>query len=107
MGTLWDLFLDCLEDVGADNTFVVVDNIDVLGKETKADADEGEFVLQKLNSLVQDGTKLVKILLTTNLAGDQTSFPDDRVALVIPQRVSPLRVAQDELALVPHKLSEF
>lgn len=93
--------------MGADSTFIVVDNIDVLGKESKADADEGEFVLQKLNSLVQDGTKLVKILLTVNLAGDQASFPDDRVALIIPQRVGPLGVAQDELALVPHKLSEF
>ena len=107
VASLWELFLDCLQDVSADCTFIVIDNIDVLGKEASIDAEDGKLVVERLNVLVQDETKLVKILLTASLAADQASSLDGHTALTIPRRKSSLAIVQDELALVPHKLVEI
>ena len=104
---LWGLFLDCLQNVNADCTFIVIDNIDVLGKEADIDAEDGKLVVERLNALVQDESKLVKILLTANLAADQASPLDGHAALTIPRRKGSLAIVQDELALVPHKMVEI
>ena len=107
VAALWGLFLDCLQDVNADCTFIVIDNIDVLGKEANIDAEDGKLVVERLNALVQDETKLVKILLTASLAADQASPLDGHAALTIPRRKGSLAIVQDELALVPHKMVEI
>lgn len=107
IAALWGLFLDCLKDVNADCTFIVIDNIDVLGKEADIDAEDGKLVVERLNALVQDETKLVKILLTASLAADQASPSVGRAALTTPRRKGSLAIVQDELALVPHKLVEI
>ena len=107
IAALWGLFLDCLRDVSADCTFIVIDNIDVLGKEADIDAEDGKIVVERLNALVQDETKLVKILLTASLAAEQASPLDGHAALTIPRRKSSLAIVQDELALVPHKMFEI
>ena len=104
---LWGLFLDCLQDVNAHCTFIVIDNIDVLGKEAGIDAEDGRLVIERLNALVQDETKLVKILLTASLTADQASPSDGRAALTMPRRKGSLAIVQDELALIPHKMVEI
>ena len=104
IAALWELFLDCLEDVNADCTFIVIDSIDILGKEAGIDAEDGKLVVERLNALVQDETKLVKILLTASLAADQASSLDGHAALTSLRRKGSLAIVQDELALVPHKM---
>ena len=107
VAALWGLFLDCLQDVNAHCTFIVIDNIDVLGNEADVDAEDGRLVIERLNALVQDETKLVKILLTASLAVDRTSSLEGHAALTVPQRKGSLAIVQDELALVPHKMFEI
>lgn len=107
IAALWGLFIDCLQDVNADCTFIVIDNIDILGKEAHIDAEDGKLVIERLNALVQDETKLVKILLTASLAADQASPLNGHAALTIPRRRGSLAIMQDELALIPHKMLEI
>lgn len=107
VAALGDLLLDCLQDVNAQCTLIMLDNIDVLGSEASTNVEDGRLVLEKLNGLVQDETKLVKILLTASLVADQVSSSDGHAALTISQRKVSLAIVQDELALVPHKMMEF
>ena len=104
---LWNLFLSCVRDIEVDCTFIFIDQIDGLMKSPDTDTEEGEVVLQGLNALVRDKTKLVKILLTASLAVDRASPSQGQDALVIARRKSSLEAVQNELALVPHKLIEI
>ena len=105
--TLWDLFLDCLAEVNADCTFIIIENIDVLKEGSSFNVDEGKFVLHHLHALVQDSTKLIKVLLIANLARDQASSSQGRSALMLTQRRESTGILQDELPLVTHKLIEI
>ena len=107
VSVLWDIFVTCLEDVDADCTFIVIDNIDMLGTASSIDRDDGSIVIHKLNVLVEDQTKLVKVLLTASLARDHTSSSAGRAALTMPRRRESLNILQDGLALVPYKLIEI
>ena len=102
--TLWALFLDCLTEVSADCTFIIIENIDVLRETANSNVNEGKFIVQQLHTLVQDSTKLVKILLLASLARDQVSPSEGRSALMLTQRKESMSILQNELALVPHKL---
>lgn len=104
---LWDLFLDCLAEINADCTFIIIENIDVLRKAANLNVDEGKLIIQRLHALVQDSTKLVKILLIASLARDQASPLEGRSALMKTQRGESMSILQNELALVPHKLIEI
>lgn len=104
---LWDLFLDCLAEVNADCTFIIIENIDVHRKAANSNVDEGKFIIQRLDALVQDSTKLIKILLIASLARDQVSPSEGRSALMKMQRRESMSILQTELALVPHKLIEI
>lgn len=84
VAALWDLFLECLQDANAQCVFIIIDNIDVLGKEAGIDVADGRLVIEKLNALVQDETKLFKILLTAGLAADQAASSNGQAALTIP-----------------------
>ena len=104
---LWNLLLSCIKDTKVDCTYVFIDQIDGLMERTNTTAEEGEVVLQGLNALVQDNTKLVKILLTASLAVDGASPSEGQAALMVPGRKNSLATVQNELALVPHKLIEI
>ena len=105
--TLWDLLLDCLAEVNADCTFIIIENIDVLKGGPSSNVDEEKFILQHLEALVQNEKNLIKILLVASLARDQASSSQGRSALMLMQHREPLGIHQDELALVPHKLIEM
>ena len=105
--TLWNLLLDCLAEVNADCTFIIIENIDVLKEGPSSDVDEGKFILDHLHALVQDSTKLFKVLLIASLARDQASSSQGRSALMLTQRRESMDILQDELPLVTHKLIEI
>lgn len=105
--TLWDLLLDCLAEVNADCTIIIIENIDVLKEGPSSIVDEGKFILHQLHALVQDSTKLIKILLIASLARDQASSSQGRSALMLTQHREPMDILQDELPLVTHKLIEI
>lgn len=104
---LWHLFLSCIKDTKADCIFIFIDQIDGLMERADTDTEEGKVVLQGLNALVQDNTKLVKIMLIASLAMDRASPSEGQAALMIPRRKNSLAIVQNELALVPHKLIEI
>jgi hypothetical protein len=55
LSALWDLFLDCLGEVNADCTFIIIDGIDALKTRASEDAaEEGNLLMKKLNALVKD-----------------------------------------------------
>ena len=105
--TLWDLLLDCLAEVNADCIFIIIENIDVLSEGSSSNVDEGKFILHQLHTLVQDSTKLIKVLLIASLARDQASSSQGRSALMLTQRKESMDILQDELPLVTHKLMEI
>ena len=105
--TLWNLLLDCLAEVNADCTFIIIENIDVLKGGPSSNADEEKFIIEHLEALVQDPTKLIKVLLVARLARDQASSSQGRSALMVTQPRAPMSIHQDELALVPHKMIEM
>lgn len=108
ISALWDLFLDCLNEVNADCTFIIIDSIDALRTRASNDAiEEGNLLMQKLNTLVKDEKRLIKILLTASLTKDQTTFSDSQAVLMLLPRKSGLAKGQDEMALVPHKMNEI
>lgn len=105
---LWSLFLECLEEVDAHCTFIIIDSIDAHKIRASDDTiEEGNLLVEKLTALVQDGKSLVKILLTASLTKDQVSSSDDIKAVTLPRQMAPFAIAQDELKLIPHKLSEI
>ena len=107
MAALWDFFLCCLRDVKAQCTFIIIDNIDILGREASIDVEDGRLVIERLNGLVQDETMLVKVLLTASLVADEAPSADGHAALIHPQRKGSLAIVQDELPLVQHKMIEI
>ena len=104
---LWDFFLECLAEVNADCTFIIIENIDVLRKAASSNIDDGKFITQQLHRLVQESTKLIKILLIASLARDGASPSEGRLALMQTQRRESMSILQNQLALVPHKLIEI
>ena len=105
---LWSLFHECLAEVNAHCTFIIIDGIDALkGRASDDVIEEGNLLVEKLTALVKDEKILVKILLTASLANDQISSSDDLAALMLPRQMASLARLQDELPLVPHKLSEI
>ncbi|KAL8794974.1 MAG: hypothetical protein Q9195_002556 [Heterodermia aff. obscurata] len=107
VAALWHLFLSCIKDTKVDCIFIFIDQIDGLMGTADTDTEEGGVVLKGLNALVQDNTKLVKVLLTASLAVDRVSPSEGRAALMIPRRKNSLAAVENELALVPHKLIEI
>ncbi|CAD6570777.1 MAG: hypothetical protein ASARMPRED_003927 [Alectoria sarmentosa] len=105
--TLWNLFLDCLAEVSADCTFIIIENINVLRTPAESNFDEGKFIIQRLHALIQDSTKLIKILLVASLARDQASSSEGRSVLMLTQRRESMSILENELALVSHKLIEI
>lgn len=113
---LWTLFLECVREVRADCTFIIIDGIDYLqDANTPEGFSERELVLQNLDALVKERAMLIKILLTSSLTSDLPSSTEDQRALVVasrspgaaPRRRLSLAIIQDELPLVPHKLIEI
>lgn len=113
---LWALFVECVQTVGADCTFIIIDSIDYLQDADTADGiGESQLVLQNLDALVKNSTMLIKILLTSKLTPELTSSTEDQTARVVSSRsrdVAPTRrlslaIIQDELPLVPQKLIEI
>ncbi len=60
---LWELFLNGLKDANARCTSILIDNIDILQKGSGTNAHEGRLLLQKLDALGQDRTRITKIML--------------------------------------------
>ena len=105
---LWSLFLECLDEANPPCTFIIIDGIDALKTGASQDLiQEENLLVSRLNSLVNDQTKLVKILLTASLAKDKASSSAGRDALILSRQTTSLKIVQDELALVPHKLNEI
>lgn len=105
---LWSLFLECLGEVDAHCTFIIIDGIDALKVRASDDTtEEGNPLVEKLSALVENKKKLVKILLTASLAKDQVSSSHDLAASMLPRQMASLAVVQDESTLVPHRLSEI
>ena len=107
VATLWNVFIDCLKEVNADCTFIIIENIDVLKEAANSDVDEENFIVRQLHDLVQDSKKLIKILLIASLARDHLSSSEGRSALMLTQRRVSTNILQDEVALVPHRLIEI
>lgn len=105
---LWSLFLEALEEVNAQCTFIIIDSIDALKIRASDDTvQEGNLLVEKLTALVKDRNKFVKILLTASLATDQVPSSNDLAAVTLPRQIASLAIGQDESQLTPHKLSEI
>ena len=103
--TLWQTFLDCLDDVKVTCIFILIDNIDDM---SQSDAKEGEILVQKLNALVQDRARLVKIILTARLVSDQPMPSGSQTALTkLHRKETNVTNSAYEDALVTHKLCEI
>ena len=102
---LWDLLLNCLDDVKAACVFILIDNIDVL---SQIDTEKGGLVVQKLNAMVENQTRLVKILLTASLATERSLPLNDGMALMtLRRRETVATINDDDQALTSHKLVEI
>jgi hypothetical protein len=112
---LWDLFLECVREVNADCTFIIIDSIDYLQDgEVRNGVSERDIVLRQLQSLVSDEKSLVKILLTASIAHNIPADTEGQAALAIPfrtkstsQRELSLSIVQNELALLPQRLVDI
>lgn len=108
MTALWNLFLNCLEEANAHCTFIIIDDIDALRIGVSHElSEEVKQLIQKLDALVQDRTKLVKILLTASLAKDPISASDGQAALTHSRQRTSSAIVENKLALVPHNLIEI
>lgn len=112
MTKLWEILAECIREVNADCTFLVIDGIDHLQADgNKSEADEREIVLENLDSLVKDSKALVKILLAASLAHDKPRSVDAQTELIAlssrhqaqPRRNSSFATTQLEFALFPQK----
>jgi hypothetical protein len=123
---LWKLFLECVREVRADCSFIIIDCIDSLqDANTPEGSSERELILQNLDALVKDRGMLIKILLTSSLRPElsassltpELSFSSLRPELLAstedqspgpaPRRRLSLAIIQNELPLVPQKLIEI
>ncbi len=104
---LWELFLNCLKDVNAHCTFILIDNFDILQKAKRTNAREGRFLLQKLDALGQDRTRTTKIMLIASLVTDRTFPSNAEVALVIYHGRRESDKTQEEMTFVSQKLIDI
>lgn len=113
---LWNLFLECLKEVDADCTFIIIDSIDYLSEgEVHNGVSERQIVLRQLEDLVNDTKKAVKILLTASIAHNKTENPEaGHVALALPftsgsttSRQLSLSIMQNEMSLLPQKMIDI
>lgn len=121
---LWALFIECVQEVSADCTFIIIDGIDYLEDINTAEGfSERDLVLQNLDSLVKDHAILIKILLTSSLTSEfpmlgltpelsesvehQSAVVASRIAGSVAPRRLFFAIIQDELSLLPSKLIEI
>ena len=62
---LWNVLTNCLEVLDVACGFIIIENIDYL---SHANAEDGHPIIKKLNALVQDSRRIIKIMLTASLA---------------------------------------
>ena len=104
---LWALFLDCLAEITSHCTFIIIDGIDNLQTTIGDDGvKDGDIIVERLNALVEDKTRLIKVLLTARLAQDTiTASSGADASLIIPQRKFSQSIVQDQLPLLNYKLA--
>jgi hypothetical protein len=111
---LWSLFVECLEIVNAQCTFIIIDSFDNL-EAAEPSADEDSLISQ-LDSLIKDKTKFVKVLLTASLAQPLATLPDEYQALTrFPSQQQPgglrrslsMAAAEDQAQLMSHQIIEI
>jgi hypothetical protein len=112
---LWSLFVECLEIVNAQCTFIIIDSFDNL-EAADLEVDEKDTVISQLDSLIKDRTKFVKVLLTASLAQPLATLPDEYQALMrfrSQQQPGGLRrslsmaAAEDQAQLMSHQIIEI
>ncbi|KAJ0422489.1 hypothetical protein BJY00DRAFT_280250 [Aspergillus carlsbadensis] len=112
---LWSLFVECLENVNAQCTFIIIDAFDNL-EAAEPGADEKDSLISQLDSLVKDKTKFVKVLLTASLAQPLATLPDEYQALTrFHSRQQPgglhrslsMAAAEDQAQLMSHQIIEI
>lgn len=113
---LWNLFLECLDEVNADCTFIIIDSIDYLSEgEVRNGVSERQIVLRQLEALVNDTEKIVKILLTASIAHNKLENAEaGQNAVALPftpgsstNRKLSLSIMQNEISLFPQKLTDI
>ncbi|KAJ5630110.1 hypothetical protein N7528_003767 [Penicillium herquei] len=114
---LWSLFVDFLEYVNVQCTFIIIDSFDNLeDSETASGVDEKNLILSQLNELVKDQTRMVKVLLTASLAQPLSTLPDEYQALTQihssprsggPRRGLSIVAVEDQAQLISHQIIEI
>ena len=106
---LWTLFLDCLLEVQAQCTFIIIDSIDHLQPAVTEDGgQDSNFLVEELNNLVTKNEMLVKVLLTARLAQSTTAVSSGAdAALIIPQRKLSLDIVRDQSLMLDYQLAEI
>jgi hypothetical protein len=114
---LWSLFTECLKEVNADCTFIIIDSIDYLSEgEVRNGVSERQIVLRQLEALVNDTEKIVKILLTASIAHNKLENAEGgQTALALPfspggsttNRQLSLSIMQNEMSFLPQKLIDI
>lgn len=104
---LWNIFVDCLEDVNADCTFILIDNIDNLASSSTPNVKKERLMLPKLDALIRDRLELTRILLTANLKNEQGRSQGYETALVSAHRHRRFEIFLDETAFIPYKFIDI
>ncbi|KAH8703647.1 hypothetical protein BGW36DRAFT_423200 [Talaromyces proteolyticus] len=113
---LWNFFLECLAEVNADCTFIIINSIDYLHHgEVRNGVSERQIVLRQLEDLVNNRNgNIVKILLTASIAqGKFDASSPEQSTLALPfnsrstsQRQPSLSIMQNDMSL-PQKMIDI
>ena len=105
---LWTLLVECLKEVKADCTFLVIDSIDTLYVGDSNDEEQNFDMVHKLMELVELNEILIKILLTARLVDreDATTLSSSALIRTTPHRRSTVSYDQN-MAITPLKLLQI
>lgn len=101
---LWEIFASSISDLKVDRVYIIIDGVDELGSDQDADY---QTLMSRLNALIEEGSKLIKVLLTARLLPQLPRASEISNALSIPQRKWSLIPFKEELPSMQHKFSEI
>jgi hypothetical protein len=114
---LWKVLVDSLQNAQVPCVFIVIDSIDSLASQKTADGvEERDFIIEALNTLVQQCTLLVKVLLTaslshtTQLAGTDNALTLGTLSYAVQSQKSKKlsnAITEEYLMPVSHKFVEI
>lgn len=111
--SLWNLLLDCLDEVQVQCIFLVIGGIDRLTDTNSTVEDVRGDVGHRFKALMDDNKRLVKILLTTSLTQPPAATVEVYSSLIgvryqqSPKRTLSFDAMQDHLPLISQQLTEI